>query len=931
MLVASPHPVEVTEERTEILEEVVDYLHTGVNVNVVGLRSSGRSAVLQRVTELLAAEGTAVIRIAGVRALRDRSLSALAVAGIDVSASPNHPATLTSAGQALEALLAAGPSVLAIDDADDLDPATVGTVIGVHGRLRMPVITTSRPAGRRQADVGALTSALQPGVRVTMRPLPFDAVHRLVQHRLDGPVEPAVIARIAAASGGLPGLISAMVDADRRDHLLAVRGGVWVARGDLWTTPLAHCVEPLLADLDDAALDAITLLSFAGTVSVRAAQRIVGAEQLARLDDAGLLHVLPVGGDFLVDVFPPLIAEYVTHEAPTTRYLWARERLDAAQEAVARPVAPVGGAWTGPRVGAGPVAPAAVAAGGAPAVGMGLVAPVVGSAPAVNHRGGSGALVPTADRAAAASRRLAQYWQEAARSRQAAWEFDPVPAAAEPLLEALLVTRVRPHEIEHILAGTRTPGDDVPALSRFVTLGTLYTGCAAGDAAGARALAARHLADLGPYTDGVRAAEELVGLVNESIAPAVVVDHAGDNPTGNSAGPDLAELQDRLHRGPDPQGTAFRILVRAEGLLATGQVGAATAALDSLGSLEAQPDSLGQYARVTRQLALLYSCDIDGAVAAATKAVEAARESLDPSMIEAHAYVASLGLALAGRVAELDALTASVLALSTTPVQHDHYQSGLLALAASAAHWRANYGYARSLTLQAEALGQGPGPHPYMAPTAVADLMRDGSDAAGADRLWNIAAERLERGFLPAGIITGVAAIERAPDAGRAAELAAAARRCDSPLLTYLGAYAVAIASPDPRELVDLEPDLRRVGLRLYAVRAAVSQAIGLRDSGDIAAAADQADDAWHRAGLRGRDLCGLFRRFDRAINLTAREREVAVHVARGLHSPQIAETMVLSVRTVENHIFNACRKVGVDSREGLARAAQTWLSCAIE
>jgi DNA-binding NarL/FixJ family response regulator len=37
---------------------------------------------------------------------------------------------------------------------------------------------------------------------------------------------------------------------------------------------------------------------------------------------------------------------------------------------------------------------------------------------------------------------------------------------------------------------------------------------------------------------------------------------------------------------------------------------------------------------------------------------------------------------------------------------------------------------------------------------------------------------------------------------------------------------------------------------------------------------------------------------------------------------------MVLSVRTVESHVFSACHKVGADGREGLARVARTWLTC---
>jgi non-specific serine/threonine protein kinase len=52
---------------------------------------------------------------------------------------------------------------------------------------------------------------------------------------------------------------------------------------------------------------------------------------------------------------------------------------------------------------------------------------------------------------------------------------------------------------------------------------------------------------------------------------------------------------------------------------------------------------------------------------------------------------------------------------------------------------------------------------------------------------------------------------------------------------------------------------------------------------------------------------------------LTAREREVAVLVARGLTNLEIAEQLVLSERTVETHVRNILRKLGLGSRLNMA------------
>jgi DNA-binding NarL/FixJ family response regulator len=52
---------------------------------------------------------------------------------------------------------------------------------------------------------------------------------------------------------------------------------------------------------------------------------------------------------------------------------------------------------------------------------------------------------------------------------------------------------------------------------------------------------------------------------------------------------------------------------------------------------------------------------------------------------------------------------------------------------------------------------------------------------------------------------------------------------------------------------------------------------------------------------------------------LTRREREVAKLVARGLTNRRIAEELVLSERTVENHVRNILKKLKLSSRSEVA------------
>ena len=54
---------------------------------------------------------------------------------------------------------------------------------------------------------------------------------------------------------------------------------------------------------------------------------------------------------------------------------------------------------------------------------------------------------------------------------------------------------------------------------------------------------------------------------------------------------------------------------------------------------------------------------------------------------------------------------------------------------------------------------------------------------------------------------------------------------------------------------------------------------------------------------------------------LTGREREVARLAAAGRTSPEIAETLFLSVRTVDTHLHRVYRKLQVEGRHQLAEA----------
>jgi DNA-binding CsgD family transcriptional regulator len=56
-----------------------------------------------------------------------------------------------------------------------------------------------------------------------------------------------------------------------------------------------------------------------------------------------------------------------------------------------------------------------------------------------------------------------------------------------------------------------------------------------------------------------------------------------------------------------------------------------------------------------------------------------------------------------------------------------------------------------------------------------------------------------------------------------------------------------------------------------------------------------------------------------RPLPISEREREIALLIAEGLTTREIADRLVVSARTVEGHIYRACIKLDVSDRDGLA------------
>jgi DNA-binding NarL/FixJ family response regulator len=142
------------------------------------------------------------------------------------------------------------------------------------------------------------------------------------------------------------------------------------------------------------------------------------------------------------------------------------------------------------------------------------------------------------------------------------------------------------------------------------------------------------------------------------------------------------------------------------------------------------------------------------------------------------------------------------------------------------------------------------------------------------------------------------------------------AGRCDAPLVEAYVAHAAALAAGDGAALLEVAERLAEIGAARFACEAAAHAADAFAADGrqDSARRAAARCRELHAAGEGGR-LPAMAEPGVASTGLTAREAQLVELASRGLTNAEIAERLVLSVRTVETHIYRAMQKLGISDR----------------
>ena len=860
------------------------WLPLGRDVLVRGDRGAGKTTVLEGLLADASRRGVTGILL---RAGGSRPLSAL----LDhASASVRVPDEGALADWLTEELRARR-SVLLVDDADRMDDASLGVARRVLGRTGSTLVAACTVDPLR-APSGGLRDLLlgRAPAEVRVQPFGFRAVSALLESVLGAPADAGLTSSVMAATGGNPRAVVALADAARAAGALRRHDGLWLEDGTLGEVPVDAVAYIFLSGLGPACVSALETLASAGPVPADVASRLVDPAALAALSDHGRVvgHELTRSGEVLA-VSPPLLARALRDRVSPYRRRRLAEDLAAEGGALASSATPVDDLTT-------VLLAAPSGEGGAPE----WVAQVAG----LVH-----------ERAVA---------EEGARRSE--WLAQPTLATANAYLAALM-RRPAAEQLGEVFARA-VPGEHDDAGERAVfafyrsrwTAWAGITGPATADAPAAEA-------DGGGDADdgaGEEAAPAGAGPAGASTAPADVAPAgaAGAGPSP-AVDPDLAPVADlgglrtrllrELAAGRSPEEVAAEPEPSALGSFARGwpsvlrtaallEAGWPAAALEVVGRADmaragAEPR---HYLAALRGQALLQLDRLDEAEQWQRRMLDAAYDEVDALAIRVHASVLAEVLYVSSQTAAAWRAVSTALRLGAPgPVGTTFYRRGLTVGAVIQAH-AGNLTLAQVLVRE---LDHSPaGDQPLLRsnrPLAHAAL----AAASGEPLVGQHIARQAARAYTAEGLLQpallcwtlGTGDL----DAERAHALRDLVGRTDVPVLEPYAQVVLGLVDRDRAVVADA---VARTSVAVVpALVRAAEQFLGVHEGSPRPARAPVT-----RLGSV------------RSEALSAREQEVAVLAREGLSNRQIADQLYLSVRTVENHMSRALRKLGLVSRSEL-------------
>jgi DNA-binding CsgD family transcriptional regulator/tetratricopeptide (TPR) repeat protein len=843
-------------------------------VVVIGTAGVGKTRLATDALQMAAAGGLATSAIRATRSASDIPFAALAplLPEIDLPTEAST-ALFRAAREVIDARRGDGPFALMVDDAQELDDASVALLDHLVGLGTVFVVLTVR---REDDGTELADSWLDDHIeRIDLGPLAEVDIRALATIGAGGPIEGSTMQSLISASSGNPLFLRELVDGGLESGALINQFGLWRLEGTLLPSRrLQDQIGVRVHGLPDDQLEALELVALGDPLGLGLLTDLVPGDAVEQLERRGLLDATPGRNGLEVRLAHPLYGEAVRARLnPVRRARLCRALADAVeQEGSKRP--------------------------------RDLLRVAVW-----RLDGGGDGHPDTSLEAARAAFRSADYVL-ASRLARYALDNGGGPEAALALGEALDFEG-RAQEAEDVLAEAwAVPTTDQIRTSMAVRRASnLFRALGRAEEADQVVLDALDVVSDGPSRRQLEALRADHLLLEGQVTRALAL----TEPLLAQPG-DAAFAQASLDTG-----TALAIAGRTADAIRHTDEGLATRIhLDE----EAHLSDVGVY--IVAQCVALSQA---GRLAEAAKLADVGyQQSVERAIPGGQAWFASvLGWI---RLAEGRLSTAAhffgEVATQFGLLNHPGQRWGLSGLAlASGQMGDREAGIAALVELDAVA----PTPvrlmdvelHRARAWVAVSQ----GDLVTAQAELWAGVEMADDRGQYALGaaaahdllrVGVGRAAVERLDDL---------ARRVDGDLMLARVQHGHAELSDDPDLATSAADSFEAMGALLYAAEAAVLEQRRCLEAGLTRRAAAAAARSARLVELCERPRTPALR-VERAVDpLSSREREVALLASEGRSSREIADQLYLSVRTVDNHLQRAYTKLGVASRAELSTALE--------
>lgn len=844
--------------RERSLVKAQSLIEAGVSIDVVGSRGSGRTAFLGALGSRLETAEWTVHSIRGVASLKPHPFSALALSGLVDSLSPRgRGAMIDELARQVRSRVRGERTAFLVDDWNDLDESSWGVLDYVRSETGVPVVV-SRLQGlaARHTPSGLQASTLAATSVIDMLPLRFEDLEDVIARTLGGAVDAATSRRIYAKCGGNVGLALALVEAARQDGtLIPLLGGVWTAVGELWSPSLRSVVEMHLEELDATAQDALEIIAMIGPADAEAVRRLVDWESLELLEARGMIAFVRAVPNNLVSVIPPLFVSYFRHGTLSSRRIRLTERIVAA-------------------LGDGRVVPDSAAT-------------WIGEPEAETRH----ALFAGMLRESANTERLLAAFE---------WEHTPSVRTATAYVESLAQSTIEeaPEIIRRVFDQTDPHTGDIASRAAYHRLQGLWMAYGLGDVDEAVALLEKEGNELAVYGRILDAAR--ISVLADLRAVPSDVDEALEVTDGLPTSVRISLLEAQMH--------VFLIMGRLADL---------DRAWNELRSLD--PRSERAFARMLAAMALLARGELVEGHRELVNGWEEARGALDVDSLHTFSIGLSYCFLHMGDMDEIADMVDMALSIGTIAPLPPGARNSILMAAAVRAVSQGQVDLTEKYVAVARMYGSPSGALPggSLAWLDAMSALAHGRHEDAAEILWHDARALEARGARFAAQLQMLSSLEISFDAERLTEVDRLLRLSpETIVLARQRDYLLALSRRSPRAILEAGREMEAVG-RYGIAMAAYRRAIDLAEA---EAATDIAEEAAGAVSALSTQMSGKTLNVSRfgawLALLTAREREITELVVAGMSNREIAARLVLSVRTVESHVLNITRKLGVGSRE---------------